>query len=44
MTVEIEGIRIAVVGCGYWGKNHVRIFAELGALVAINDQDPEVAK
>ena len=24
--------RVAVVGCGYWGKNLVRNFAELGAL------------
>jgi len=29
--------RIAVVGCGYWGKNLVRVFAELGALAALVD-------
>jgi predicted dehydrogenase len=28
---------IAIVGCGYWGKNLVRNFAELGALRAICD-------
>lgn len=28
---------IAVVGCGYWGKNLVRNFAELGVLRAICD-------
>ncbi len=28
---------IAVVGCGYWGKNLVRVFAELGALAALVD-------
>lgn len=28
---------IAVIGCGYWGKNLVRNFAELGALYAICD-------
>lgn len=34
---------IAHVGCGYWGKNLVRNFAELGALVAVVDGDPDVA-
>ncbi len=29
--------RVAVIGCGYWGKNLVRNFAELGALVAMAD-------
>jgi len=32
---------IAVVGCGYWGKNLVRNFAELGVLNTICDTDPE---
>jgi len=31
---------IAVVGCGYWGKNLVRNFAQLGALHTICDTDP----
>jgi UDP-2-acetamido-3-amino-2,3-dideoxy-glucuronate N-acetyltransferase len=35
--------RIAVIGCGYWGKNLVRNFAELGALAAICDTDAAVA-
>ena len=30
---------IAVVGCGDWGKNLVRVFAELGALAAVCDID-----
>ncbi len=30
---------IAVVGCGYWGKNLVRNFSELGALHTICDID-----
>ncbi len=30
---------IAVVGCGYWGKNLVRNYAELGALHTISDVD-----
>lgn len=31
--------QIAVVGCGYWGKNLVRNFYELGSLQAICDLD-----
>jgi predicted dehydrogenase/acetyltransferase-like isoleucine patch superfamily enzyme len=31
--------RIAVIGCGYWGKNLVRNFAEIGALEALVDVD-----
>ncbi|MDA4847870.1 Gfo/Idh/MocA family protein [Hoeflea poritis] len=30
---------IAVIGCGYWGKNHVRTLSELGALAAVADAD-----
>ncbi|HEY1259705.1 MAG TPA: Gfo/Idh/MocA family oxidoreductase [Stellaceae bacterium] len=33
------GPRVAVAGCGYWGKNLVRNFAALGALAAICDPD-----
>jgi UDP-2-acetamido-3-amino-2,3-dideoxy-glucuronate N-acetyltransferase len=33
---------IAVIGCGYWGKNLVRNFAELGALHTMCDADPAV--
>ena len=32
---------IAVIGCGHWGKNLVRNFAELGALHTICDSSPE---
>jgi UDP-2-acetamido-3-amino-2,3-dideoxy-glucuronate N-acetyltransferase len=35
---------VAAVGCGYWGKNVVRNFAELGALRAVSDADPDVAE
>jgi UDP-2-acetamido-3-amino-2,3-dideoxy-glucuronate N-acetyltransferase len=34
---------IAAVGTGYWGKNLVRNFAELGALAAICDADAATA-
>ena len=36
-------MKIAVVGCGYWGKNLVRNFADLGALAAISDPNEAVA-
>ncbi len=32
-------VRIAVIGTGGWGKNHVRVLSELGNLVAICDLD-----
>lgn len=32
---------IAVIGCGYWGQNLVRSFAELGALHTICDSNPQ---
>lgn len=35
--------KVAVVGCGYWGKNLVRNFSELGALAAVVDGRPEIA-
>ena len=35
---------IAVVGCGHWGKNLVRNFAELGVLGAVCDPNKELAE
>jgi UDP-2-acetamido-3-amino-2,3-dideoxy-glucuronate N-acetyltransferase len=35
--------RVAVVGCGYWGKNLVRVFSQLGALAAVSDQHEATA-
>jgi len=37
---ESSRVRVAVVGVGYWGKNLVRNFHELGALGALCDADP----
>jgi UDP-2-acetamido-3-amino-2,3-dideoxy-glucuronate N-acetyltransferase len=34
------GVRIAVLGCGYWGHNLVRNLADLGALAAVCDERP----
>ena len=36
--------RVAVLGCGYWGKNLVRNFSDLGALAAICDPDRAAAE
>src|ERR1700730_10977372 len=36
-------VRLAAIGCGYWGKNLVRNFAELGALAAICDPNRAAA-
>jgi predicted dehydrogenase len=33
--------RVAVIGCGAWGKNLVRCFASLNALEAVVDNTPE---
>ncbi len=33
--------KIAVVGCGYWGKNLIRNFYQLGLLQAICEDNPE---
>jgi predicted dehydrogenase len=39
----VSALRIAVIGCGYWGPNHVRTFAELPGVdvVAIADFDDQ---
>ena len=37
-------VRVAAVGCGYWGKNLVRNFAQLGALAAICDPNRTAAE
>ena len=39
----MNNIKIAVIGCGHWGKNLVRNFHELGALKAVHDPDQEIA-
>jgi UDP-2-acetamido-3-amino-2,3-dideoxy-glucuronate N-acetyltransferase len=35
--------KVAVIGCGYWGKNLVRNFHQLGVLAAIHDTSPQTA-
>ncbi|MBL41922.1 MAG: hypothetical protein CMM49_04580 [Rhodospirillaceae bacterium] len=36
-------IKVAVVGCGYWGKNLVRTFSETGSLHALYDSNSNLA-
>ena len=43
MTETDKTPRVAVVGCGRWGRNHVRNHAELGALAAVVDSRPDMA-
>ncbi len=37
-------IKISVIGCGYWGKNLVRNFSELGVLHSVCDSNAELAQ
>jgi UDP-2-acetamido-3-amino-2,3-dideoxy-glucuronate N-acetyltransferase len=34
-----NGVRVGVVGCGYWGRNLIRNFHQLGALAGVCDVD-----
>ena len=43
MTISGNGVRVAQLGCGFWGKNLARNFAELGALAAVCDPDSATA-
>ena len=36
----MQKLKIAVIGCGYWGKNLVRNFFEIGVLKYVCDLDP----
>ena len=37
-------VSLAVIGCGHWGKNLARNFAQLGALTAVVDPNLQTAK
>ncbi|KAB8036830.1 oxidoreductase [Silvanigrella paludirubra] len=39
----MSNIKISVVGCGYWGKNLVRNFFDLGVLDSVCDSHSELA-
>ncbi len=42
----MQKLGVAVIGTGFWGKNHARVYKELASteLVAICDVNPERAK
>lgn len=35
-----DDVRVAVLGCGAWGINHVRVWNDLGRLAIVCDPDP----
>jgi len=39
----MDKLKVSVIGCGYWGKNLVRNFAELGTLHSVCDANQELA-
>jgi UDP-2-acetamido-3-amino-2,3-dideoxy-glucuronate N-acetyltransferase len=43
-TGSQAAVNVVVAGCGYWGKNLVRNFHQIGALAAISDPDPTTAE
>ena len=43
-VTEQATTRVAVIGCGYWGRNLVRNFSDLGVLYALCDVDAELAR
>jgi predicted dehydrogenase len=40
MAPSPGNMQIAVIGCGYWGKNLVRNFAQIGSLAMVCDSTP----
>ncbi len=43
VSLSVAAPKIALAGCGYWGKNLARVLAEKGVLGAIVDPAPEAA-
>ena len=44
MRSSSEALRIAVLGCGRWGPNHIRNFASLEGSTVVAAADPDPAK
>lgn len=40
----MSSIKVSVIGCGHWGKNLVRNYAEIDALFSVSDLDADLAK
>lgn len=43
-SLDKSDIRVAIIGCGNWGKNLTRVFYELKVLAAVCDHEDEKAK
>ena len=43
-NVQMNRISVAVIGSGYWGKNLVRNYHQLGALKIICDKNEDILK
>jgi predicted dehydrogenase len=43
LSVKYNNTKIAVIGCGNWGKNLARVLSELGALYGVCDTEPSKA-
>lgn len=41
--MAMSKIKISIIGCGYWGKNLVRNFSELGVLHSVCDANEDLA-
>ena len=39
----MQKLKVAIIGCGHWGKNLIRNFADLGVLKYVCDSDPLIA-
>ncbi len=44
VTYNYNKLKIAVLGCGNWGKNLIRVLNDLGVLKAVCDIDPSKAE
>ncbi|MBW2265022.1 MAG: Gfo/Idh/MocA family oxidoreductase, partial [Deltaproteobacteria bacterium] len=42
MAIALQDLKIACIGAGYWGKNLIRNFNELGVLDLVCDTDESV--
>ena len=43
-SVTTKNVSVAVIGCGYWGKNLIRNFSDLGVLAAVCDTNASQLK
>ena len=44
VNVEAGISQVAIIGCGYWGPNHVRNFSSLSGCKVVAAADPDEAR